>query len=51
MELFVPPEYKFIQRRVIDKINVNIDDQDRVLDFRDTADVFLIILIIPEVVA
>ncbi|VAW65668.1 hypothetical protein MNBD_GAMMA11-1869 [hydrothermal vent metagenome] len=40
MELFVPPEYKFIQRRIINKINVNIDGQDQVLDFKDTAGVF-----------
>ncbi|VAW61590.1 hypothetical protein MNBD_GAMMA11-743 [hydrothermal vent metagenome] len=40
MELFVPPEYKFIQRRVINKINVNIYGKDQVQDFRDTAGVF-----------
>jgi len=40
MELFVPPEYKFIQRKIINKINVNIDGQDLILDFKDTAGVF-----------
>ncbi len=39
IELLKPPEFSLINKRVVDKIKVNIYGRSRVLDFRDTAGV------------
>ncbi len=40
LEVFLPPEYKLIQRKMIKKIQVKIDGENRIFDFGDTAGAF-----------